>query len=114
MTIQVDDFDVNDVVIRMKPNFTDSRWNGYIDMEIITDNKRTMDNTDFINLMQVASLVCSSLPLMELNEDFREMLCDYAENVIEQEEMLKKKDIVKESVANTIGNIIKVNFERSK
>ena len=27
MTIQVDDFDVNDIIIRMKPNFTDSRWN---------------------------------------------------------------------------------------
>jgi|TARA_R100001463_G_scaffold42273_1_gene88764 hypothetical protein len=114
MTIQVDDFDVNDIIIRMKPNFTEERWNGYIDMEIITDNKRTMAKEDFIGLMQVASLVCSSLPLMELNEEFREMLCDYAENVIEQEEMLKKKDIVKESVANVTGNIIKVNFERSK
>ena len=114
MTIQVDDFDVNDIIIRMKPNFTDSRWNGYIDMEIITDNQRTTNKQDFIGLMQVASLVCSSLPLMELNEEFREMLCDYAENVIEQEEMLKKKDIVKESVANTTGNIIKVNFKRSE
>jgi len=114
MTIQVDDFDVNDIIIRMKPNFTEERWNGYIDMEIITDNKRTMAKEDFIGLMKVASLVCSSLPLMELNEEFREMFCDYAENVIEQEEMLKKKDIVKESVANVTGNIIKVNFERSK
>jgi len=114
MTVVVDNFDPNDIIIRMKPNFTDSKWNGYIDMEIITDNERTMSKEDFIGLMQVASLVCSSLPLMELNEDFREMLCAYAENVIEQEELLKKKEIVKESIANTEGNIIKVNFERSQ
>ena len=114
MTIQVDDFDVNDIIIRMKPNFTDSRWNGYIDMDIITDNKRTMSKEDFIGLMQVASLVCSSLPLMELNQDFREMLCDYVENVIEHEKLLKKKNIVKESVDNSTGNVIKVNFERIK
>lgn len=114
MTVVVDNFDPNDIIIRMKPNFTDSKWNGYIDMEIITDNERTMSKEDFIGLMQVASLVCSSLPLMELNEDFREMLCAYAENVIEQEELLKKKEIVKESIANAEGNIIKVNFERSQ
>ena len=40
MTIQVDNFDANDIILRMKPNFSDkNRWNGYIDMEIITDNK---------------------------------------------------------------------------
>jgi len=110
MTVVVDNFDPNDIIIRMKPNFKDNKWNGYIDMEIITDNEHTMSKQDFISLMQVASLVCSSLPLMELDEEFREMLCNYAENVIEEKERLKKKDIIKESVANSDGSIINVNF----
>ena len=51
---------------------------------------------------------------MEINEDFREMLCDYAESVIEEKELLKKKDIIKESVASSDGTIIKVNFGGKK
>jgi|TARA_R100000908_G_C3647655_1_gene80903 hypothetical protein len=114
MTIKVDEFDPNDIIIRMKPNFTQERWNGYIDMEIITDNKHTMNREDYIGLMQVASLVASSLPLMELNEYFREMLCNYADGVIKEKEMLDKKNVIKESITNSNGNIIKVNFKRSE
>ena len=55
MTVVVDNFDPNDIIIRMKPNFKDNKWNGYIDMEIITDNEHTMSKQDFIGLMQVAS-----------------------------------------------------------
>jgi hypothetical protein len=114
MTIQVDNFDVNDIILRMKPNFSDKgKWNGYIDMEIITDNKHTMHKDDYIQLMQVASLVCSSLPVMEINEEFRDILCDYVESMIEHDDKVEKNDIIKKSIANATGNIIKVNFERS-
>jgi len=115
MTIKVEHFGVNDFILRMKPCFNQQGdWDGYIDMEIITDNENTMKKSDYIQLMQCSSLVASSLPLMEINEDFREMLCDYAESVIEEKELLKKKDIIKESVANSDGTIIKVNFGGKK
>ena len=42
------------------------------------------------------------------------MLCDYAESVIEEKELLKKKDVIKESVASSDGTIIKVNFGGKK
>ncbi len=114
MTIQVDNFDVNDIILRMKPNFSDkNRWNGFIDMEIITDNKHTMVRDDYLQLMQVASLVCSSLPVMEMNEEFRDILCDYVESMIEVDNKKEKDEKVKESIANSVGNIIKVNFKRS-
>ena len=83
MTIEVEDFDVNDIIIRMKPNFTDEgRWDGFIDMDIITDNKKTTEPSDFIQLMQVASLICSALPVMEIDEEFRNTLCDYASSCL--------------------------------
>ena len=113
MTIQVDDFDVNDFIIRMKPNFdTGGAWNGFIDLDIITDNKRTMAQKDYLKIMQVASLVCSSLPLMELDENFRDTLCNYVEDMIKEEDRQDRKDVVKESVSNATGNIIKVNFSK--
>ena len=111
MTIEVEDFDVNDIIIRMKPNFTDKgRWDGFIDMDIITDNKKTTEQSDFIQLMQVASLVCSALPVMEIDEEFRNTLCDYASSMIEEDDKKYKEEQIKESVANTTGNVIKVNF----
>ena len=111
MTIEVEDFDVNDIIIRMKPNFTDEgRWDGFIDMDIITDNKKTTEPSDFIQLMQVASLICSALPVMEIDEEFRNTLCDYASSMIEEDDKKYKEERIKESVASTTGNVIKVKF----
>tara|TARA_R100001369_G_scaffold27042_1_gene48822 strand:- start:162 stop:515 length:354 start_codon:yes stop_codon:yes gene_type:complete len=115
MTIDVEDFGINDIIIRMKPNFNEeSRWNGYIDMDVITDNKNTMVKADYINLMQVSSLICSALPVMEMNEEFRNTLCDYVESMLEEDEINQKKETVKESLTNTVGNIINVNFKREE
>jgi|TARA_R110001592_G_scaffold83962_1_gene248549 hypothetical protein len=115
MTVEVDDFGINDIIIRMTPDFdNEDRWSGYIDMQIITDNKHTIQKNDFINLMQVASLICSSLPVMEINEDFRNTLCDYVESMVEQDKKDEKKELIKESVNNTTGNIIRVNFKRKE
>ena len=115
MTVEVDDFGVNDFIIRMKPEFTeDNRWSGYIDMEVITDNKHTMAKNDYINLMQVTSLICSSLPVMEMNEEFRDTLCNYVESMIEEDMEKEKKDIIKKSIDNTTGNVINVNFKREE
>ena len=115
MTVQVDDFGVNDIILRMKPNFSEEgSCNGFIDMDIITDNENTIVKDDYLQLMQVASLVCSSLPVMEIDEEFRNILCDYVENMIEMDDIEDKKNKVKESVSNTTGNIINVNFKRSE
>ena len=49
MTVQVDDFGVNDIILRMKPNFSEEgRWNGFIDMDIITDNENTIVKDDYL------------------------------------------------------------------
>tara|TARA_B100001059_G_C17343322_1_gene337001 strand:- start:123 stop:479 length:357 start_codon:yes stop_codon:yes gene_type:complete len=115
MTIHVDSFNVNDIIIRMKPNFSnEGKWDGNIDLDIITDNKHTILKQDYLQLMQVASLVCSSLPMMEIDEDFRNTLCEYVESMIEQDKIEEKKEIIKDSVANTTGNIIKVNFNKGE
>ena len=53
MTIKVEHFGVNDFILRMKPCFNQQGdWDGYIDMEIITDNENTMKKSDYIQLMQ--------------------------------------------------------------
>lgn len=115
MTIGVNSFDINDIIIRMKPCFhDDGRWDGFIDMEIISDNKHTMVKPDYVQLMQVASLICSSLPVMEINEEFRNILCDYVEGSIKIDEQIEKEKTVKQAVSNATGNIIKVNFKGRK
>tara|TARA_R110002074_G_scaffold48725_2_gene124498 strand:+ start:1058 stop:1366 length:309 start_codon:yes stop_codon:yes gene_type:complete len=99
----------------MKPNFSnEGKWDGNIDLDIITDNKHTILKQDYLQLMQVASLVCSSLPMMEIDEDFRNTLCEYVESMIEEDKIEEKKNIIKDSVANTTGNIIKVNFSKGE
>jgi len=99
----------------MKPNFSnEGKWDGNIDLDIITDNKHTILKQDYLQLMQVASLVCSSLPMMEIDEEFRNTLCEYVESMIEQDKIEEKKEIIKDSVANTTGNIIKVNFSKGE
>jgi len=99
----------------MKPNFSnEGKWDGNIDLDIITDNKHTILKQDYLQLMQVASLVCSSLPMMEIDEEFRNTLCEYVESMIEEDKIEEKKNIIKDSVANTTGNIIKVNFSKGE
>tara|TARA_R110002072_G_scaffold182654_1_gene338803 strand:- start:161 stop:469 length:309 start_codon:yes stop_codon:yes gene_type:complete len=99
----------------MKPNFSnEGKWDGNIDLDIITDNKHTILKQDYLQLMQVASLVCSSLPMMEIDEEFRNTLCEYVESMIEEDKIEEKKNIIKDSVANTTGNIIKVNFNKGE
>ena len=51
---------------------------------------------------------------MEMNEEFRDTLCNYVESMIEEDMEKEKKDIIKKSIDNTTGNVINVNFKREE
>ena len=55
--------------------------------------------------MQLGSMLCAAVPLMEESESFRKMLYEYTQNVLEEEKKQKKKAVVEKH-----DNIIKVNF----
>jgi len=79
------DFEPNDFIIRLAPLLDDDGlWTGELKIGTITTQENNLDPQDYDHLMFVSTLVSSCIPLMEENEDFREMLYTYTNEVLKQ------------------------------
>tara|TARA_R100001082_G_scaffold108483_2_gene83776 strand:- start:72 stop:392 length:321 start_codon:yes stop_codon:yes gene_type:complete len=99
-------FDDNDILIRLSP-FLDEKdgWTGEVLVGIATSEDNYLSENDYFHIMQLGSMLCAAVPLMEESETFRKMLYEYTQNVLEEERKEKKKKVVEKH-----DNIIKVNF----
>ena len=99
-------FDDNDILIRLSP-FLDEKdgWTGEVLVGVATSEDNYLSENDYFHIMQLGSMLCAAVPLMEESETFRKMLYEYTQNVIEKEKKENKKKIVEKK-----DNIIKVNF----
>tara|TARA_R100000700_G_C3179067_1_gene155237 strand:+ start:5561 stop:5881 length:321 start_codon:yes stop_codon:yes gene_type:complete len=99
-------FDDNDILIRLSP-FLDEQdgWTGEVLVGIATSEDNYLSENDYFHIMQLGSMLCAAVPLMEESETFRKMLYEYTQNVLEEERKEKKKKVVEKH-----DNIIKVNF----
>tara|TARA_Y100000401_G_scaffold55493_1_gene43818 strand:+ start:549 stop:869 length:321 start_codon:yes stop_codon:yes gene_type:complete len=99
-------FDDNDILIRLSP-FLDEKdgWTGEVLVGIATSEDNYLSENDYFHIMQLGSMLCAAVPLMEESETFRKMLYEYTQNVLEEEKKEKKKKVVEKH-----DNIIKVNF----
>jgi|TARA_A100001515_G_C4578532_1_gene212238 hypothetical protein len=104
------DLDKNDYTVRIKPMLDiKGRWTGQIDMSIVTQPGNDLSDDDYYSLMHFVKMICSSVPVMESNDDIRGIIQDY---VISSEEKTKKT-LTKKSTSNKVDdNIIYVNFSK--
>ena len=99
------DFHPNDYIIRLSP-FVDEEgnWTGELMVGTISTEDNVMNDTDHYQLMHLTQMVCASIPAMEENEDFRELLTEIVDDTVSG---------IKEEESKITGvdeNIISVKF----
>jgi len=99
------EFDDNDVMVRLSP-FLDPKgeWTGELLVGIVASEDNDLSDDDYMSIMQLGSMLCAAVPLMEDDEKFREMLYNQTQNMLEED---KKK---KPTITKQEDNVIKVNF----
>ena len=106
MATVFEDIEDNDILVRLSP-FLDPKgeWTGELLVGLVTSQDNTLSDDDYFHMMQLGSMLCASVPLMEENVKFRDMLYKYAKNVLEEEKKQKKSKVTERK-----DNVIKVNF----
>ena len=99
------DFDPNDFIVRITP-FLDQKgnWTGELMVGTVTTVENTTTDDDYVNLMRLCHMVCASIPAMEEDNDIRETLAKYANDVLEEEAAPKA------TVESVEDNVVKVKF----
>ena len=108
------DFEPNDFAIRVRPHMLGDIWDGAVDISIMWDGSNVLSEDDFVNLMHLTKMICTSVPLMEDNPHFRNNISDFVDSVYDH--VGKDPDIqestkpIAEVVARE-GNVIKLSFK---
>lgn len=99
------EFDDNDVMVRLSP-FLDPKgeWTGELLVGIVASEDNELSDDDYLSIMQLGSMLCAAVPLMEENEKFRELLYKHTQSMLEEDKKKKPK------VTSREDNVIKVNF----
>jgi|TARA_B100000900_G_scaffold357968_1_gene328634 acyl-coenzyme A synthetase/AMP-(fatty) acid ligase len=96
----------SDFIVRVRPDLNEEGvWTGGVDIAVITSEGNEINDDDYGQLMHFCKMLASCVPIMEFNEDIREL----AHNFVEE-----KLDIVEErgygSIVGRDDNVISINF----
>jgi len=109
MSDDVEQLEPQDFVLRVRPFLkSDGSWNGEIDVSIITHPSNKLDDEDYYQMMHFCKMMASTIPIMEYNPDFREMVHAYVVEKVDKEYEVELED--KPVVTERDGNVIKLNF----
>ena len=98
-----------DFLIRVRPfKDIDGTWNGDIDLSIITQPANDLPDEDYNQVMHFCKMLASTIPVMELNEDFRELVHAYVMEKVDKHYEVELED--KPRVVGTDGNVVKIDF----
>ena len=101
--------DRDDFMLRIRPTInSDGSWNGEIDVAIITQPENSLDEEDYFQVMHFCKMLASTIPVMELNEDFRELVHEYVMEKVDKHYEVELED--KPRVVGTDGNVVKIDF----
>jgi hypothetical protein len=99
-----------DFIIRIRPYIDrEGSWNGDIDVAIITQPENNLEDEDYFQVMHFCKMIASSIPVMELNEDFRELVHDYVVEKVDNNTEVEVED--KPKVLSEDGNVVEIDFK---
>ena len=111
---EITGFDSNDFLIKLSPSMDENNeWDGSLSVSIVSSKDNDLDDDDFESMIYLANIVSSSIPLMEIDEDFRAQLVDYADELLDKYGDASEDtpyDDVKD--LNHEGNVVKVDFRK--
>ncbi len=101
------DFDPNDFIIRISPFLDEQgKWTGELMVGSTTTDENFLDDDYYINLMRLIHMGCASVPAMESDENVRETLYKYAEDVLKE-----SNEKVPKVQHNENSNVIELSFK---
>jgi len=103
----------NDFVIRIRPFLDDEgEWTGEIDLSIMSQPNNNLSEDDYFQLMHFTKMMASTVPVMEDNEDIRQLVHDYVINVVDNalELRVERTEDDKPRIVNIDNNVISVDF----
>lgn len=93
-----------DFLIKITPQMEDSQWNGTVDVSLIHSPDNPLDDDSFANLTMLVNMMAASLPVMEDNEDIRDCLFRYVDDMEHEEEYETDNVISLDMFTKTKGN----------
>lgn len=98
-----------DFILRVRPETDeDGEWTGEIDLSIITQPDNRLEDEDYSQLMHFCKMLASTVPVMENNPEFREIVHQYVMNMKDVDFNAEIED--KPKVIGTDGNVVEIDF----
>jgi len=108
----LDNFNSEDFVIRIRPFADDDgQWSGELDISIIAFPENPLDDEDYGNIMHFTKMVCATVPVMEQEENIRNIMHEYVLKVLDNEMEIDVELEEEMGVEKTYdGNVVHLNF----
>jgi len=106
---EFDRIEPQDFVIRVRPyQDKDGVWNGEIDLAIVTQPENPLEDDDYNQVMHFCKMIASCIPIMEYNEDLRDLVHAYVMETVDRHYDVELED--KPKVVGQDGNVVKIDF----
>ena len=106
---EFDKIEAEDFIVRVRPYCDDEgMWNGEIDLAIVTQPNNPLSDDDYSQLIHFCKMMASCIPIMEYNEDLRELVHAYVMETLDTEYQVALED--KPRVVGEEGNVVKIDF----
>jgi len=100
----------DDFIVRVRPMRDENgSWTGEIDLSVVTLPDNDFDDEDYSQLIHFCTMMASTVPIMEDNEEIRDLVHNYVMESFDNEHEPVVKDKQSAEVEYD-GNIIKINF----
>lgn len=108
----LNNFNNEDFVIRIRPFADDEgQWNGEIDISIMAFPENPLEDEDYGNIMHFTKMICASVPVMEQEENIRNIMHEYVLKVLDNEMEIDVELEEEMGVEKTYdGNVIHLAF----
>ena len=106
----MESIDEGDFVIRIRPTEIDGEWTGEIDISIISQANNPLDDEGYTQLMHFCKMMCATIPLMEANQELRELVHTYVMEVVDREDEDMLEDDEGVIITKEDGNVVHLSF----
>jgi len=106
----MESIDEGDFVIRVRPTEINGEWTGEIDISIISQANNPLDDEGYTQLMHFCKMMCATIPLMEANQELRELVHTYVMEVVDREDEDMLEDDEGVIITKEDGNVVHLSF----
>lgn len=106
----MESIDDGDFVIRIRPTEIDGEWTGEVDISIISQAGNPLNDEGYTQVMHFCKMMCASIPLMEMDENLRNLVHNYVMEVVDRDD----DDVVEDDegviITKEDGNVVHLSF----